>query len=88
MNAVVVVVGGVHPVEVTGYRLEGYHRPLGGEGANLTVVCAPTAVPAPVLTYPPLGAPGTVRFDDDLVLFGYLAGVDVSADAVQLRIEG
>ncbi|MDG4595477.1 MAG: hypothetical protein P9F75_07255 [Candidatus Contendobacter sp.] len=83
-----VVVHTAHPVAVDGYQLDGYHRPLGGEAANLTVSVAPGVLFAGWLEAPPLGAACTVDYAGEMVLEGFLTGVTAQADVVQLRVEG
>lgn len=88
MSAITVTVAGAHPVTLVGETLAGYHRPLGGEAANLTVTCAPGALFPGWLEDPPLGAACTVTYGAETVLEGYLTGVSASAEGVALRIEG
>jgi hypothetical protein len=83
-----VTVQSSHPVTFSGQELAGYHRPLGGESANLTVTIGPGALFAGWLEAPPLGAACIVTYDNETVLTGILAGVSASAEGVQLRVEG
>lgn len=86
--AITVAVAGAHPLAIAGILLEGYHRPLNGEVANLTVTIAHADLYASWLQAPPLGAACAVSDDDELLLSGVLYGVDVTASAVRLRVEG
>jgi len=83
-----VAVQSSHPVTFIGQDLAGYHRPLGGESANLTVTFAPGVLFSVWLESPPLGAACAVTYDGETVLQGYLTGVSASAEGVELRIEG
>lgn len=79
---------GDHPVAVAGLSLDGYRRPLDGEVASLTVRAAFDAFGPGWLESPPLGRSCSVRFDGAWVMDGALYGVKVSADGVDLRVEG
>jgi len=80
--------GGDHPLTVVGYEMSGYHRPLGGEVANLTVRLDPDRFFPEWLAVPPLGLDCAVRYAGTELMAGYLYGVRVTAEAVELRIEG
>lgn len=80
--------GGDFPYTIEGLALDGFHRPLGGEVANLTVTAAHQAVDADWLAVPPLGAECTVAYDGAEVMTGVLYGVEVTAEAVRLQVEG
>lgn len=88
MSAITVHVGGDHPVSFTGHQLDGYHRPLSGESANLTVSVGPGVLFAGWLECPPLGAACAVSYDGETVLDGYLTGVTASAEGVRFGVEG
>ncbi|MFZ1492405.1 MAG: hypothetical protein WAU60_03220 [Candidatus Competibacter denitrificans] len=83
-----VVFPGDHPLDLAGETLAGYHRPLDGESANLTVTAAPQSFFPAWLTSPPLGTPCQVLYEGETVLDGALYGVKVTAKAVELRVEG
>lgn len=83
-----VVVQSAHPVEMIGNQLDGYHRPLSGESANLTVSVGPGVLFDGWLECPPLGAACAVEYGGETVLEGYLTGVTASADGVRLGVEG
>lgn len=76
------------PFDVTGIRLDGYHRPLNGEVANLTVVAARESFNEGWLQCPPLGLACRLSFDGEALFDGALFGVRVSGKTVELRIEG
>lgn len=79
---------GDHPVTIECAALEGYHRPLGGEVASLTVR-APFGQFLPAwLESPPLGLACSVSVDDGWLMDGALYGVKTSTNNVELRIEG
>lgn len=80
--------GGEHPFSIPCQALEGYHRPLGGESASLTVTVAHADLLPAWLADPPLGLACAVRFDDDLVLEGVLHNVRVESSGVSVRVEG
>ncbi|MBK8132640.1 MAG: hypothetical protein IPK48_07955 [Gammaproteobacteria bacterium] len=79
---------GDHPVTIVGYALSGFHRPLSGESANLTVSADPALIWPDWLQAPPLGAACSVFFDDATILEGTLAGVRVTTESVELKVEG
>lgn len=85
---VAVAFSGDHPLTVAGAELSGYHRPLGGESANLTVVVEHDALFAGWLACPPLGIGCDVSYGGDSIMVGYLYGVRATSKAVELRIEG
>ena len=80
--------GGDHPFSIPGQTLEGYHRPLGGESASLTVTVAYADLLPAWLANPPLGLACAVRFDDELVLEGVFHHVRVDSKSVSVRVEG
>ncbi|HAO34053.1 MAG TPA: hypothetical protein DCQ84_14025 [Candidatus Competibacteraceae bacterium] len=80
--------GGDHPIIVIGLSLDGYHRPLGGEVASLTVRAAFEQFEPGWLEAPPLGLACSVLFDGEPLMDGALYGVKASAVGVELRIEG
>lgn len=79
---------GAHPITIIGYALSGFHRPLNGESANLTMAVNPALLWPDWLQAPPLGAACSVFFDSTTILDGTLAGVRVTAESVELRVEG
>jgi hypothetical protein len=79
---------GDHPVTFEAESLSGFHRPLNGEVANLTLTFRSEALWPEWLEAPPLGTTCTVSYDGETVLDGALYGVQASAQAVELRIEG
>lgn len=86
--SVSVTFGGDHPQTVSGIELSSYHRPLGGEIANLTVTAEHDQFFEDWLACPPLGIDCAVTYDGETVLDGYLYGVRVDSKSVELRIEG
>ena len=80
--------GGDHPLTIPCLTLDGYHRPLGGESASLTLTVAPAALLTGWLAQPPLGMGCTVRYDQEVVMDGALHGVRVNSKGVELRVEG
>lgn len=79
---------GACSIDLVGEVLEGFHRPLNGEAASLTVTVAHADLNAGWLQAPPLGAACAVSYDDDEVMSGVLHGVDVTAAGVRLKVEG
>lgn len=79
---------GDHPLIITGQTLEGYHRPLGGEAASLTVTADHDQLMPDWLAQPPLGAVCVARYAGVEVLTGVLNSVRVTAKNVALRVEG
>lgn len=85
---IAVAFAGDHPATIEGDALEGYHRPLGGEVASLTVR-APFGQFLPAwLESPPLGLACSVSVDGGWLMDGALYGIKASAAGVELRIEG
>lgn len=85
---IAVTISGDHPLTVAAAELSGYHRPLGGEAANLAVTVEHDALFAGWLACPPLGIGCDVRYGSEPIMVGYLYGVRASAKVVELRIEG
>ncbi len=79
---------GDHPLDIAADSISGYHRPLSGEVANLTASCKPDAFIDGWLTSPPLGLACTVEVDSVDIMAGILYGVRVTANAVELQVEG
>ena len=79
---------GDHPMDIVGYALSGFHRPLLGESANLTVTCDHNQFFPSWLAAPPLGAECTVEVDAYEIMAGVLYGVRITASAVELKVEG
>ena len=76
------------PVEVLARELSGYHRPLNGEAANLTLILAlPEAARADWIA-PPLGVPAAVYADGLLVLEGALTWVKWTLTEISVGVEG
>lgn len=86
--SVAVSFGGDHPLTVAGIELSGYHRPIGGEVANLTVTAEHDEFFADWLACPPLGVACEVVYGAETIMSGYLYGVRVDSAKVELRIEG
>lgn len=86
--SIAVTFGGDHPLTVSGIELSGYHRPLGGEVANLTVTAPHDAFFDDWLACPPLGIACSVAYGGETIMNGYLYGVRVDSAKVELRIEG
>lgn len=76
------------PLTVLGSALSGWHRPLSGEAANLTVTAVPGDLEPGWLEAPPLGHACQVYHDGRPLMTGFLAGVRASPDGIELRIEG
>lgn len=77
-----------HPLDIAGYALTGYHRPLSGETANLTITVQHDQFLPEWLSSPPLGLDCTVDADDEEIMAGVLYGVRVTAETVELKVEG
>lgn len=80
--------GGAHPLDIAGYALTGYHRPLSGETANLTVTAQHDQFFPEWLAAPPLGLDCTVDVDGDDIMAGVMYGIRVTAETVELKVEG
>ncbi len=80
--------GGDHPLDIAADALSGYHRPLSGEVANLTATCPQTAFFPEWLSSPPLGLDCTVGLDGEDIIAGVLYGCRVTAETVELKVEG
>ena len=85
---IIVRVLGNHPLDILGYAMSGFHRPLFGESANLTVTCQHDQCFPEWLESPPLGIECTVEVDAYEIMAGVLYGVRVTASAVELKVEG
>lgn len=85
---IAVALGGDNPIAVPGIELSGYHRPLGGEVANLTVTVAHDEFFEDWLACPPLGVACNVAHGAEPLIEGYLFGLRVDSGKVELRIEG
>lgn len=83
-----VAFAGDHPTTINGIALAGYHRPLNGEVANLTITAERSQFFPEWLESPPLGMACSVYYGEDPVMEGYLYGVRASAAAVELTVEG
>lgn len=68
--------------------MSGYHRPLGGEVANLSIIVDHEELFDDWLACPPLGVACNVAYGDEPLIQGYLYGVRVDSAKVELRIEG
>lgn len=79
---------GVHPVAFTAITLQGYHSPLSGEAANMTLSLDHGLLWPSWLQAPPLGSACDVIYDGTVILEGSLAGVRVAADSVNFKVEG
>lgn len=79
---------GDHPITVAVLSLDGYHRPLGGEVASLTVRAAFEQFEPGWLESPPLGLACSVSVDGEWLMDGALYGFKAAAGGVELRIEG
>lgn len=86
--SVVASFGGDHPLSVTAIEMSGYHRPLGGEVANLTITADRAEFFDDWLACPPLGVACDVTYGGLAIMSGVLYGVRVDAGKVELRIEG
>ena len=76
------------PITVLGHAVSGWHRPLWGEAANLTVTAIRSDLEPNWLQVPPLGLSCRVYHDGRLLMSGFLAGVQANASGVELGIEG
>lgn len=72
----------------TARAVSGYHRPLNGEAANLTVTLDRDPDTDPDWFLPPLGAQAAVLLDGEALLTGVLTGVTLDRTTTQLRLEG
>ena len=88
MALIQVLLGGDQPLALTARALSGYHRPLNGAIADLTVTVDPAALFADWLAAPPLGLTCQVTYAGVPLLIGVLYAVQATADAITLRIEG
>lgn len=79
---------GDHPVTLSCETIDGFHRPLNGESANLTLTVRRESLWDDWLAAPPLGAACSVALDGATLLDGILAGVVVDAATLQLRVAG
>ena len=79
---------GDHPLDIAGYALSGFHRPLFSESANLTITCDHEHFFPEWLAAPPLGAECAVDADGNEIMTGVLYGVRITASAVELKVEG
>ncbi len=79
--------GGDHPLSVNAVSADGFHRPLEGEAASVTVTVAHAALMPGWLDSPPLGLACEVVADGETVLAGVLHGARVWAGAVELMVE-
>lgn len=86
--SVIVTFGGDHPLAVSAIEMSGYHRPLAGEVANLSIIANRAEFFAEWLACPPLGVACEVTYGGLAIMSGYLYGVRVDAEKVELRIEG
>ena len=84
----VLFLSGPQPLAIQGRALHGYHRPLGGEVASLTLIVARAHLFPGWLQAPPLGQACRVEYAGRWLMSGYLYAVRVTATAVELRIEG
>ena len=85
---IIVRVLGNHPLDILGYAMSGFHRPLFGESANLTITCDHEHFFPEWLAAPPLGAECAVDADGNEIMTGVLYGVRITASAVELKVEG
>lgn len=76
------------PITVLGHAVSGFHRPLFGESANLTVTAIRSDLETGWLQAPPLGLSCRVYHDGKLLMAGFLAGVNANASGIELRVEG
>lgn len=86
--SITVTFGGDHPLTISGRELSGYHRPLGGEVANLAVTADHAEFFEDWLACPPLGMACSVAYGGESIMAGYLYGVRVDSRGIELRIEG
>lgn len=85
---ILVRLGGDHPLDIAGYAMTGYHRPLSGETANLTVTAQHDQFVPGWLAAPPLGMNCTVDVDGEEIMAGVLYGVLMTDETVELKVEG
>ena len=88
MSAVTLLFPGDHPLIITGQHLSGYHRPLSGEAASLTMTVDHAELWPEWLENPPLGAPCLARYCEYVVLDGVLTGLRVNPKGVELKVAG
>lgn len=86
--SVTVTFGGDLPFTLPARELRGYHRPLGGEVANLTITADHVEFFEDWLACPPLGVACSVAYGAEAIMDGYLYGVRVDSAGVELRVEG
>lgn len=86
--SVTLTLNGDQPVTFSGYALNGYHRPLNGEAANLTIALQPDAVWAEWLENPSLGVACSVDYDDERVMDGFVYSVKAGNAAIEIGVEG
>lgn len=85
----VLALAGPQPLEIQGRALQGYHRPLGGEVASLTMTVAdPAQLFSDWLQAPPLGSACRIDYDGVPIMTGYLYAMRATAAGIELRIEG
>lgn len=74
--------------EIPVRAVSGFHRPLNGEAANLTLAIDRSAVTDPDWSDPPLGAQAEVTQGSCALLSGVLAHVVMDRTTIQAGIEG
>lgn len=87
-SAITLEFPGDHPILILGQTLSGYHRPLSGEAASLTITTDHAEVWPDWLANPPLGAACIACFGEETVLEGVLHGLRVNAELVELQVAG
>lgn len=68
--------------------LSGYHRPLNGEAANLTITLDRSPALDLDFTVPPLAARARIGLDGDELLDGVLTRVHMDRTTITLGVEG
>ena len=68
--------------------ISGYHRPLSGEAANLTLTLDIPWRDRKAWSSPPLGASATVRYGAETLLEGALTAVSWSRSELTVSVEG
>lgn len=88
MSGLILSVGDDPPREWTASALSGYHRPLSGEAANLTLTLELTLDERSAWSVPPLGESALVLYDGETILEGVLTGVAWTPAEISVAVEG
>lgn len=83
-----VILAGPQPLSFQCQTIQGFHRPLGGEVASLTLTVARSQLFPEWLEAPPLGQAARIEYNGAWLMSGYLYAVSITSTAIELRIEG